>query len=66
MAGIPPPPMAGIPPPPMAGIPPPPPGVIGMEDLSSNASPIEIPVSAAPRNDQLTSDEKDNILSDLN
>jgi hypothetical protein len=37
-----------------------------MEDLSSNASPIEIPVSAAPRNDQLTSDEKDNILSDLN
>ena len=65
MAGIPPPPMAGIPPPPMAGIPPPP-AMMGMDDLSSSAGPIEIPVAAAPRNDQLSTDEKDNILSDLN
>jgi hypothetical protein len=59
MAGIPP------PPPPMAGIPPPPP-MMGMAELYSSEQPVEVPVAAAPRNDHMTSDEKDNILSDLN
>ena len=71
MGGIPPPPppMGGQPPPPppppMAGIPPPPP-MMGMAEFSSSEQPVEVLVAAAPRNDHMTSDEKDNILSDLN
>jgi hypothetical protein len=79
MGGIPPPPppMGGIPPPPppMGGIPPPPPPMggippplpmMGMAELSNTESATEISVTAAPRDDHMTSDEKDNILSDLN
>ncbi len=69
MGGIPPPPpaMGGMPPPPpaMGGMPPPPP-MMGTAEISSGATPLEVSVTAAPRQDQLSSDEKDNILSDLN
>ena len=40
----------------MGGMPPPP----GME-----GKPIEVSVTAAPRDDQMSSDEKDDILNDL-
>jgi hypothetical protein len=49
----------------MAGIPPPPP-MMGMTELSSSEPPTGVSVTAAPRNDHMSSDEKDNILSDLN
>ena len=64
----PPPPMGGMPPPPpaMGGIPPPPPAMGGMPPPPGmEGKPIEVSVTAAPRNDQMSSDEKDDILNDL-
>ena len=71
MDGMPPPPpaMDGMPPPPpaMGGMPPPPPAMGGIPPPPGmEGKPIEVSVTAAPRNDQMSSDEKDNILSDLN
>ena len=65
----PPPPMGGTPPPPpppsITGIPPPPP-MMGIAELSTTKTPAGVSVAAAPRHDHMTSDEKDDILSDLN
>ena len=70
MGGMPPPPpaMGGMPPPPpaMGGMPPPPPAMGGMPPPPGmEGKPIEVSVTGAPRDDLMSSDEKDNILSDL-
>ena len=74
IAAIPPPPIAAIPPPPIAAIPPPPatmPPPLGagfpspMLQNQPVTSPPPVIVKGAPREDNLSDDEKDDLLGDL-